>query len=99
MTKTCSTKSRKGKLSLFFINPVLQSTVREVDLNNSQQGRKTAACVASQRKTDIKNRDLQEEINKFVKWGDENSPEVQFDQVQRYTVFREAAVFTSSASL
>lgn len=46
-----------------------------------------------------KNRDLQEEINKFVKWGDENSPQVQFDQVQRYTVFREAAVFTSSASV
>lgn len=58
-------------------------------------GLKNAACVVSQRKTDIKT-DLKREINNFVKRGDENSPQVLFDQVQRYTVFRKAAVFTSS---
>lgn len=77
---------------IFYGSYTLQSTVGEVD---SRWAIHSSTCVVSQRKTDVKT-DLQREINNFVKWGDENSPQVLFDQVRWYTVLRKAAVFTSS---
>lgn len=83
--KICSVKIRN---SVFTV--IDHQRKRGWFTQRSQQGEKTTACVVSHRH---KHRDLQREINNFVKWGkdleaqDENSPQVLFDQVRRYTVF------------